>query len=71
MQANTDMFHNKQLKRNTRFIDDRIDLLHHVEISFIVCVLDPSAPPGDYRQLACRELFTHIGAAWKQKLTTV
>lgn len=53
------------VKSHTWFIDDGIDLLHHVKIGFIVGIFDSGASPGNHWQLACRELLTNIGAAYK------
>lgn len=60
----TEVFGQQAVQRNTWFIDDGINLLHHVKIGLIVGVFDAGASPWNHWQLACRELLTNISAAW-------
>lgn len=63
--TDSEVFDRQAVQTQTWFIDDSVDLLHHIKVGLVVSVFDSGASPWHHRQLACRELFTNIGATWK------
>lgn len=49
----------------TRFVQNGIDFLYHIEISLIIGVFNTCPPPGNIRQLACRQRSPDIATSWK------
>lgn len=47
----------------TRFVDDGVDLFHHIEVSLVVGVFDSCASPWHHRELTCGELLSNISAS--------
>lgn len=67
----TEEFQQQAHWTNTWFINDCIDLLHHIKIGFVVGVFDPGASPRHHWELTGGQLFAHIGAAWNRHVLMV